>query len=192
MISSKSEDATALLLSWSSGNREALDELLPLVYDELRRIAKLHLGKEQRLDHTLQPAALVHEVYLRLGDQCNVRWRDPAHFLAVAATTMRRILVEHARSRGAAKRGAGTPKLPLKEAAKIAVERTPDLVALDDCLTTLARIDPLNASIVELRFFGGLSVDETAEVIGCSQGCRRKVAVLDRSARRAKSPEKHR
>ena len=169
MKSSPPGDVTAVLQTWNSGDREALNELLPLVYGKLRRIAKLHLYKERRPDHTLQPAALVHEVYLRFVDKCRVSWQNRAHFFAIAATTMRRILVEHARSRRAAKRDTGQPTLPLIEAAGIAVGRPPHLTALDDCLTALARTNPLQAAIVKLRFFDGLSVDETAEALGCSR-----------------------
>ena len=161
-------EITALLQGWNHGDQESLEELLSLVYDELRRIARRHLARE-RPDHTLSSTALVHETYLRLVDQGKLRWRNRAQFFAIAATTMRRILVEHARSHGAAKRDHGRPKLPLIEVGDLRIERPPELIALDDCLTALARTDPRKASIVELRFFGGLSVEETAEVVGCSR-----------------------
>lgn len=169
MVRPQSDDVTTVLAVWSSGNGGALAELIPLVYDELQRIAKSLLAKERCRNPALQPAALVHEAYLRLADKCDVRWQDQAHFYAVAATTMQRILVEHARHRRAAKRGAGKPALSLAAAAETAIKRTPELVALEDCLAALARVNPLQAAIVELRFFGGFSVEETAIAAGCSR-----------------------
>lgn len=166
MPSSPTGEVTELLLAWREGDRESFDRLLPMVYEELHGIAERHLHREHRLDHTLQPTALIHETYLRLVDQRGLRWQDRAHFFAIAATTMRRILVEHARRRATAKRNQGEPAITLAE--EIAGVPSPELVALDDCLTSLAEIDPAKASIVELRYFGGLSIQETAEVVGCS------------------------
>lgn len=169
MVRPQSDEISAVLSAWRSGTGGALVELIPLVYDELRHIARIQLTRERRRDPALQPAALVHEAYLRLAGHCDVRWQDQAHFYAVAATTMRRILVEHARHRGAAKRGAGRSELPLAAAVGTTAERTPELVALDDCLAALARINPIQAAIVELRFFGGFSLAETATAVGCSR-----------------------
>ena len=157
-------DVTSLLLASSRGDQEALDKLLPLVYTELRRIANNYLHKE-RSDHTLQPTALVHEAYLRLIDQ-NVSWQNRAHFFGVAAEMMRRILIDHARKHQAQKRGSGGIKLALDEAIDVADERASDLIALDEALKALAEFDPQKSRIVELRFFGGLSIEETAEVLG--------------------------
>ena len=158
------EDVTQLLRELSGGDRAALDKLLPLVYKELRHLAQGYLRRE-RSDHTLQPTALVHEAYLRLVDQ-NVAWQNRAHFFGVAAETMRRILIDHARSHQARKRGSGDIKLSLDEGINISDERARDLIALDDALKALARLDPQKSRIVELRFFGGLSIEETAEVLG--------------------------
>jgi len=156
---------TELLIRWSEGDRAARDEMLPLVYDELRAIARVHLGRERR-DHTLQATALVHEAYERLVDQDRTRWQGRAHFLAVAAQLMRRILVDHARARRAAKRGGG--ELTLSLDAGLEVEdggRDVGLIRLDDALTRLEQLDPGQARIVELRYFGGLTVDETAHAV---------------------------
>lgn len=158
-------DVTQLLINWSNGNREALDNLLPLVYKELRQLADRYLRRE-RSDHTLQATALVHEAYLKLIDQRNVRWQNRAHFFGVAAQAMRRILVDHARSHQTAKRGSGGHKVSLDEGIDLSDERATDLIALDDALQQLAEIDPQKSRIVELRFFGGLSIEETAEVLG--------------------------
>jgi RNA polymerase sigma factor (TIGR02999 family) len=160
-------NVTRLLVDWGQGDQEALDQLAPLVYDELRRLAGNQLRRE-RPGHTLQSTALVHEAYLRLIDQKNVRWQNRAHFFGVASQMIRRILVDHARAHQAAKRGAGVPRLELDEALDAGVQRDLDLVALDDALESLGRLDPQQARIIELRFFGGLSIDETAEVIGIS------------------------
>jgi RNA polymerase sigma factor (TIGR02999 family) len=152
----------------TDGDRGVLDELLPLIYNELRRLASSYLRRE-RDGHTLQPTALVHEAYLRLVDQTSVNWKDRAHFLGVAAQMMRRILVDHARAREAEKRGGEFQKLSLDENLDVPVgERDINLVALDDALSRLAEIDPQKSKVVELRFFGGLSVEETAEVLGVS------------------------
>ena len=165
MTTSSPHDVTQLLINWSNGNREAIDKLLPLVYKELRQVADRYLRRE-RSDHTLQATALVHEAYLKLIDQRNVRWQNRAHFFGVAAQAMRRILVDHARSHQTAKRGSGSLKVSLDEGIDLSDERAADLIALDDALTRLAEIDPQKSRIVELRFFGGLSIEETAEVLG--------------------------
>ncbi len=160
------QDVTQLLIDWSDGNREALDKLLPLVYQELRRLADRYLRRE-RSDHTLQATALVHEAYLKLIDQRNVHWQNRAHFFGVAAQAMRRILVDHARAHQSAKRGSGGLKLSIDEGLEVSEEQpAADMVALDDALNALAEIDPQKSRIVELRFFGGLSIEETAEVLG--------------------------
>ena len=154
---------TQLLIAWSDGNREAVEELLPLVYGELRRLASRYL-RHERTDHTLQPTALVHEAYLRLIDQRKVRWRNRAHFFGIAAQVMRRILVDHARAHAAQKRGAGWEHIPLVEERLPSGAGDVDVVALDDALERLAAMDPQQARIVELRYFGGLTIDEVAEV----------------------------
>jgi RNA polymerase sigma factor (TIGR02999 family) len=161
------DDVTQLLESWSNGDREALERLMPLVYDELHRLARRYLRRE-RSDHTLQSTALVHEAYLRMVDQKNVRWENRAHFFGVAAQSIRHILVDHARSHNAAKRGAGAAKLSLDEAIGVPEKREVDLLALDHAMEGLATLDPQQSRIVELRFFGGLSIEETAEVLHIS------------------------
>ena len=158
---------TQLLVAWSGGRREALDDLLPLVYDELRRLAARYLRHEP-LDHTLQPTALVHEAYMRLVDQRRVRWRNRAHFYGVAAQMMRRILVDHARAHKAEKRGAGWERVPLIEDEMPGGTGAVDVLALDEALERLAALDPQQERIVELRYFGGLTIDEVAEVVGLS------------------------
>jgi RNA polymerase sigma factor (TIGR02999 family) len=164
-------DVTQTLVNCGSDHKEVLDQLLPLVYDELRRVAARYLRRE-RPGHTLQPTALVHEAYLRLIDQRRVQWQNRAHFLGIAATMMRRILINHAQSRRAAKRGGGKYTLSLDAAVDWAdereVDRGIDLLAIDGALTRLAAIDNQQSRIVELRFFGGLTVDETAEVLDIS------------------------
>lgn len=161
------QEVTQLLADWGRGNQAALQDLMPLVYDELRHIAARYLRKE-RPDHTLQTTALVHEAYLRLIDQKNSNWQNRAQFFGIAAQMMRRILVDHARSQHAEKRGGGARKLSLDEAIALADEREVDLIALDDALKMLEAIDAQQSRVVELRFFGGLSVQETAEVLGVS------------------------
>ena len=161
------EEVTALLKEWSAGDRGALERLMPLVYEELRRLAASHLRAE-RGDHTLQPTALVHEAYLRLVGQRSVSWANRAHFYGIAAQMMRRVLVDHARRRLAAKRSPGTLYVDLGEETAAAPDRAPELLALDRALTELERLDPRQARVVELRFFAGLSVEETAEVAGVS------------------------
>jgi len=158
---------TQLLLAWSNGDESALDKLTPLVYDELRRLARRYLRRE-RPGHSLQATALVHEAFLRLIDQQQAPWESRLHFFGVAAQLMRQILVEHARSRQAAKRGGGALRISLSQAGAIFAERDVDLVTLDDALKLLARIDPQKSRLVELRFFSGLTIEETAEALGVS------------------------
>ena len=167
MGSGAAHDITALLVAWSQGDQGALESLIPLVEEELRRIAKRYLERE-RPDPTLQTTALVNEAYLRLIDVEHVRWQDRAHFFAVSARIMRRILVDNARARRTARRGGGLRPLSLDEALVVTPERTSDLVAIDDALGELSKIDPRRGQVVELRFFGGLSVDQTAQVMGVS------------------------
>jgi RNA polymerase sigma factor (TIGR02999 family) len=167
MALSSPQDVTQLLVDWSHGNKAALDQLMPLIYQELRRLASGYLRKERR-DHTLQSTALVNEAYIRLVDYSNLRWQDRAHFFALAAQLMRQILIDHARSHRYAKRGGGARKVSLDEAAVLSEERATDLVALDDALKGLSALDPRKSQVVELRFFGGLSIDETAEVMEVS------------------------
>jgi len=159
------ENVTQLLVELSNGNHAVVDALLPLIYDELRNLAANYLRRERR-DHTLQPTALVHEAYLRLVDQRSVNWQNRAHFFGVAAQLMRRILVDHARAHNAEKRGHDFQKLSLDENIDKADERSAELIALDDALKELAEIDEQKSRIVELRYFGGLTVEETAEVLG--------------------------
>jgi len=158
---------TRLLADWGRGNEQAREALIPVVYEELRRLARRHLWRE-RPDHTLQSAALVNEAYLRLVRQDAPRWQNRAHFFGVAAQLMRHILVDHARNRLAAKRGAGAPLLALDPELAPARKQEVDLVALDDALGKLANLDPQQGRVIELRFFGGLSIEETAVVLGVS------------------------
>jgi RNA polymerase sigma-70 factor (ECF subfamily) len=167
-ISGLSQNPTALLLAWNQGDPDALEALLPLVYEELRQLAGRCMRGE-RSDHTLQATALVNEVYLRLIDVQRVRWQNRAHFFAMAARLMRRILVEAARARDAQKRGAGAPTVSLDEALVVPIEPGNDLVALDEALTALAAVDSRKSRVVEMRFFGGLSLDETAEALQVSR-----------------------
>lgn len=166
-MTSSTENVTRLLSAWQAGDEEALERLLPLVYDDLRRIADRRLAGE-RAGHTLQATALVHEAYLRLVDHDRIQWQGRAHFLALAATTMRRILVDHARKQRAAKRGGDAVTLTLDEDLAGGREPEVDLVALDQALERLAAEEPRQARVVELRFFGGLTVRETAEVLDVS------------------------
>ena len=161
------QEVTQLLKKAQNGDRESLDRLLPLIYDELRRVAANQLQKE-RADHTLQATALVHEAYLRLLEQRDVDWQNRAHFFSIAAEMMRRILVNYAVQRKAQKRGDGAARLSLEEAVSFSDEKDFDLVALDDAMKQLAEYDELQARIVELRFFGGLTIEETAEVLQIS------------------------
>jgi RNA polymerase sigma factor (TIGR02999 family) len=164
---SRSSEITALLGDWSRGNQSALNQLLPLVYAELRRMAARHLRGE-RAGHTLQPTALVHEVYLRLVDQRSVDWRDRAHFFGVSAQVMRRILVDHARRHNAIKRGDGLPRVSIDEAKEVTGPDGIPVLALDQALNRLTGIDEALARIVELRAFGGLTIEEAACVLKVS------------------------
>lgn len=167
-MSVSSQEVTDLLLAWSRGQSTALDQLIPLVHGELRRLAHRHMAGE-REGHTLQTTALVNETYLRLVDCSRVQWQNRAHFLAVSAQLMRRILVDIARSRNYLKRGAGVRRLSLEQSPDLFQQTDPDLVALDDALNALAAVDPRKSRVVEMRFFGGLTAEETAEVLGVSQ-----------------------
>ena len=160
-----SENITQLLIDLSNGDRNAVDILLPVIYDELRKLAANYLRRE-RPDHTLQPTALVHEAYIRLVDQTRVNWQNRAHFFGVAAQLMRRLLVDHARRHNAEKRGQNFQKISLDENIDKAGERSTMLLALDDALQALAQFDEQKARVVELRYFGGLSIEETADVMG--------------------------
>jgi RNA polymerase sigma factor (TIGR02999 family) len=161
------QNVTQLLLSWGSGDKEALDKLLPVVYDELRKQAARYLRRE-RAGHTLQTTALIHEAYLRLVDQKNVHWQNRAQFFGLAAQLMRRILVDHARTKKRAKRGGSDIRVSLTGAKILAKSEDLDVVALDEALDRLAEIDEQQSKIVELRFFSGLTVEETAEVLSIS------------------------
>jgi RNA polymerase sigma factor (TIGR02999 family) len=167
MSEAPQDDITELLAAWSRGDPDALARLTPIVYRELHRVAQRHMKHEQP-GHTLQPTALVNEAYLKLVDCNRVRWQNRTHFFAVASQLMRRILVDFARNRGTWKRGSGMREVSLADAAEVGASVAPDLVALDDALESLAKIDPRKANVVELRFFGGLSLEETAEVLGVS------------------------
>jgi RNA polymerase sigma factor (TIGR02999 family) len=188
---SSSQPVSALLSKWRAGDPEALQALIPLVYQELRRIAQHHLHQE-RPDHTLQGTALVHEAYLRLMKQGPAEVANRAHFLAVASQLMRQILVDHARGHRAAKRGGGF-RLELDDAMGAQKPQSMDFIALDDALNELAKLDPQQSRIVELRFFGGLSIEETAEIVGASPTTVKREwatarAWLRREVRRAESP----
>lgn len=167
VVSDSSKQVTELLADWSRGDLQAREALMPLVYDELRRLAASYLRRE-RPDHTLQPTALVHEAYLRLVEEKSVNWQSKSHFFGVSAKLMRRILVDHARSHLAEKRGSGMPKMGLTEAIVMSQEQPADLLALDESLTHLAVLDPQQGRIVELRVFAGLTVAETAQVLNIS------------------------
>ena len=160
-------DVTQLLQQWSDGHEQALDQLIPQIHDELRKLAASYLRRE-RPDHTLQPTALVNEAFLKLVDQRAAKWQNRAHFFGIAAQAMRRILVDHARAHVADKRGGAVRKVPLDEAALVGGIQDVDLLALDEALTRLAAMDPQQSRIVELRFFGGLTMDETSEVMRIS------------------------
>jgi len=164
-----SHEVTKLLKDWSAGDESALDKLMPLVYDELRRLAHQHMRREKR-GHTLQTSALVNEAYLRLVDQGNINWEGRGHFFGIAARLMRQILVDQARRRNFAKRGGGAIRVSLNEATTVAQEQSANVVALEDALKSLEKIDPRQGEIVELRFFGGLSIEETANVLKVSTG----------------------
>jgi RNA polymerase sigma factor (TIGR02999 family) len=160
-------DVTGLLATWATGDRNALDRLIPLVYEELRRLAHRELRKE-RADATLATTALVHEAYLRLVDQTRARFETRAHFLNVAAQMMRRVLVDEARKRRAGKRGSGMPRVSLDDVPEPSVDPDGHLLELDEALTRLESLDPKLSRVVELRYFGGLTLEETAEVMGVS------------------------
>lgn len=159
------DQVTRLLVAWGKGDDAALEQLIPVVHAELRRIARRHMGHE-RAGHTLQPTALVNEAYLKLVDVRQVRWQDRAHFFAMSSRLMRRILVDAARSRGYQKRGGGAQQVTLDEGRVGASETSADIVALDEALTSLAAIDLRKSQVVEMRFFGGLSIEETAQALG--------------------------
>lgn len=180
VMSSQPNELTQLLRSWGEGNRGALEELLPLVHAELRRLARRHMNREGA-GHTLQTSALINEAYIKLAEGRGTAWQDRTHFFAVAARVMRQILIDHARARHYAKRGGGAHKVSLDEAADATEQRAAELVALDEALEGLATLDQRKARIVELHFFGGLSIKETADVMGLS------TATVDRELRSAKA-----
>lgn len=167
MAQVRQDEVTQLLLDWSGGNRDVLDRLMPVVYDELRRLAHQHLRRE-RSGHTLQTTALVHEAYLNLIKQDRARWQNRAHFFAIAAQAMRRILLMYARKRNAVKRGGGARKLPLNDVVVVSNDRMEEFIAIDDALTRLEAMDERLARVVEYRYFGGLTIEETAEVLDLS------------------------
>ncbi len=166
MATHPQNDVTRLLLEWRHGNASALDELMPLIYEELHRLAVCYMRRE-RSGHTLQPTALIHEAYLRFVGKDHPRWKSRLHFFAVAAQVMRRILIDHARGRSCEKRHAGA-ELPLEEAALVSRERAAELVKLDDALRSLESLDPKLKTLVELRYFGGLTNEEVAEFLAVS------------------------
>ena len=168
MAAHSPQDVTQLLKAWSNGEQEALEQLIPLVYHELRRLAHRYMGRE-RDAHTLQSTALVHEAYQRLIHLQDMNWQNRAHFFGVSAQLMRRILVDYARARRYSKRGGEWRQVPLNEAVALFRDRQTDIVALDDALRTLEGIDPRKSRVVEMRFFGGLSIKEVAEVLSVSQ-----------------------
>ncbi len=174
------QQVTQGLIDWGNGDQAAADRLLPLIYDELRAIARGYLRRE-RADHTLQPTGLVHEAYLRLVDETAANWQNRAHFFGVAAQVMRRVLIDHARRHRTAKRGGTWEKLEFDDLVTPGPSRSVDLVALDDALLELAKMDPRQSQIVELRFFGGLTIEEAAEVLDVSP------RTIKREWRRAKA-----
>jgi len=161
------DQITQLLADWSDGDKSALDRLTPLIYEELRRLAH-HYMRRERPGHTLQTTALVNEAYVRLINRKNIDWQNRDHFFAIAAQLMRTILVDHARRHGYSKRGGGARRISLNEAAVVSQDRTAEVVELDEALTRLAVFDPQQSRIVELRFFGGLTIKQTADVLGLS------------------------
>jgi RNA polymerase sigma factor (TIGR02999 family) len=167
MTQPPTHEVTQLLIEWSNGDKTALDKLMPLIHEELRGLAH-HYMRRERSDHTLQTSALVNEAYIRLVNRKGVQWQNRAHFFAIAAQSMRSILVDHARSHAYAKRGGGAHKIELDEAMIVSQERAAEVVALDGALKELAEFDPQQSRIVELRFFGGLTIEETAEVVKLS------------------------
>jgi len=166
-VSSPPGDVTRLLVAWSKGDRDALEDLIPVVYGELRRIAARYF-RHERPGHTLQPTVLVHEAYLKLVDQDHARWQNRAQFFGVAAQLMRRILVDHARTHAAAKRGGGMTPITLVDVADASPPRGVDVIALDEALTRLTGLYPEQGRLVELRYFGGLTIEETGEAMGTS------------------------
>ena len=169
MDSPAPHDVTQLLVAWTNGDQDARDQLMSVVYEELHRLARRYMRRESP-GHTLQTSALVNEAFLRLVDQKNVHWQNRAHFFGIAAQMMRRILVDYARNRSSGKRGGGQRALSLDEALIVSEERSTEVVAVHEALEQLAKFDSRKSQIVELRFFGGLSIDETAEVLGVSRG----------------------
>ena len=167
MVDAQTHDITQLLVDWSKGDRAALDKLLPVVEHELRRLAHHYMSRE-RAGHTLQTTALVNEAFVRLVHRKNVEWQNRAHFFGIAAQLMRTILVDHARSHACAKRGGAAGKLELDEALVVSQQKAAEVIALDEALQQLALLDPQQSRIVELRFFGGLTVEEAAEVLHIS------------------------
>ena len=167
MTQTQTHELTQLLVDWSNGDTAALDKLLPLIDQELRRLAHRYMSRE-RAGHTLQTTALVNEAFVRLVNRTNVNWQNRAHFFAIAASLMRTILVDHARSHACAKRGGGAFNLELDETMIVSKQKASEVLALDDALNELARLDPQQSRVVELRFFGGLTVEETAEVLHVS------------------------
>jgi RNA polymerase sigma factor (TIGR02999 family) len=161
-------EITQLLAEWSNGNQTALDKLYPLVYDELHRMANRYMNRERK-DHTLQTTALINEAYVRLVDQKNVHWANRAHFFAISAQIMRRILIDHARGHAYAKRGGGAQKVSLDETAMVASDPASDMLLLDEALNRLAEMDPRRGQVVELRYFGGLNNEEIAGVLKISE-----------------------
>ena len=167
MVEAQTHDVTQLLIDWSNGDKAALDKLVPIVDQELRRLAHHYMSRE-RAGHTLQTTALVNEAFVRLANRKRMQWQNRAHFFGIAAQLMRTILVDHARSHACAKRGGGGEKLELNEALVVSQEKASEVIALDEALKELELIDPRQSRIVELRFFGGLTVEEAAEVLHVS------------------------
>ena len=180
MSANSSQEVTSLLIAWSDGDKAALEKLMPLVYDELHRLAARYMRRESP-GHTLQTSALVNEAYLKLVDQKKVRWQNRAHFFGVAAQMMRRILVDHARTRARVKRGAGVQKLSLNEAAIVTPEKAEEFILIDQALTNLSKIDPAKSRIVEMKIFCGLNIEEIAEVEKVS------TSTIEREWRKAKA-----
>jgi RNA polymerase sigma factor (TIGR02999 family) len=183
-------EVTQLLVAWSNGDSAARDALIPLVHDELRRLAHRYMGRE-RPDHTLQTSALVNEAYLRLIDQREMRWQNRAQFFGIAAQMMRRILVDYARKRGFVKHGGELRAVPLDEVMIVSPERAAEVVELDDALKCLAEFDQRKSQIIELRFFGGLSIEETAEVLCVSPGTVMRDWTLAKAWLRREMTSKH-
>jgi RNA polymerase sigma factor (TIGR02999 family) len=164
----RQHEITELLAEWRDGNQSALDELYPLVYNELHRLARRYMSRERK-GHTLQATALINEAYVRLVDQKNVQWANRSHFFAISAQIMRRILIDHARRHGYAKRGGGAHQVSLEEAATVVPDQSQELLRLDEALKSLAEMDPRRSQVVELRYFGGLNNEEIADVLQISE-----------------------